>query len=256
VLRTFSRHVNQGDVQLPHNQEELVPGTYVVVEVSDNGEGMDAETIARIFDPFFTTKFVGRGLGLSAVLGILRGHRGGVEIVSAPGRGSTFRVFLPALLQSERVAGATPVSSAPIATSESSGLVIVVDDEHSVRRLATAVLTRAGYQVLSAGDGIKALALIDDHCSDIAVVLLDMMMPRMNGEETLGELRKRHPMLPVLLSSGYTEEVAAQKLLTDPHVRFVQKPYGAADLLAAIRSLSRKAELASSGSELPTRAGL
>ena len=243
ALRTSAREVRAGDVRLSPNQEELAAGQYVVVEVRDNGAGMDAETVARIFDPFFTTKFVGRGLGLSAVLGILRSHRGGVEIESERGSGSTFRVYLPAIAHAgslEPSSTAVPVPNGNHnGEHNGAGLVVVVDDEPSVRRLAATILTRAGYRVVSADDGVEALQVIDTHSAEVSVVLLDMLMPRLNGEETLRELRRRYPDLPVLLNSGYSEEVAAEQLLREPLVGFVQKPYGAGQLLEAIRGLAR-----------------
>lgn len=241
TLRTTSRRVLAGEVQLPLSQDELPEGQYVLVEVSDTGEGMDQDTISRIFDPFFTTKFVGRGLGLAAVLGILRGHRGGVEISSERQRGSSFRVYLPALSRSAMVEPSVPRSDPPSNGAPKSGLVVVVDDEPTVRALATSVLTRNGYRVVSADDGIKALQLLDTHKDDVRLVLLDMLMPRMNGEETLREIRQRFPSVPVLLNSGYSEEVAAQQLLTDELVGFVQKPYGVNQLLGAVHELIGRA---------------
>ncbi|MBL0938340.1 MAG: response regulator [Gemmatimonadaceae bacterium] len=235
TLRTIVRHVRDGDVTPAHGLESLAAGLYVVVEVADTGGGMSGETLRRIFDPFFTTKFVGRGLGLAAVIGILRAHRGAVDIVSEPGRGSLFSIYLPA---SATEAGGTP----PLEnTAPDSGLfpehlgatVLVVDDEQMLRSLASRVLTRAGCHVIEASDGMEAMERLKE-TSHVDMVLLDMLMPRMNGEETLKAIRAIHPTLPVLLSSGFSEAVAAQRLLDDPHVRFMQKPYGARELVQAV----------------------
>jgi len=265
-LRTFQRELAEGEVRSHHGLEPLPDGHYIVVEVCDTGVGMSDETLRRIFDPFFTTKFVGRGLGLAAVLGILRAHGGGVDIASTPGSGTCFRVFLPVAGRPARVppSGDSATPTVPAASSVAAtgaepadntevsepatprtrlrGKVLVVDDEAMLRTLAVRVLSRAGLEVRQAEDGAEALALLgladnagsaqeSGHSPDVDLVLLDMLMPRLNGEETLRAIRAAHATLPVILTSGFSEAVGASRLLDDPHVCFVQKPYGAQELL-------------------------
>lgn len=237
TLRTMRQRLQRGDVILAFGQDELRDGTYVVVEVADTGTGMSRETQQRIFDPFFTTKFVGRGLGLAAVLGILRAHGGAIAIDSAIGRGSTFRIYLPAA-QPSRISGNHVAlrgddDSVPAMPQ---GTILVVDDEPTLRSLASRVLARSGYVVEVASDGVEALERLAAVPS-ISIVLLDMLMPRMNGDETLRAIRARYPFLPVLLTSGFSEAVAADRLLDDVRVGFIQKPYGARQLIAALEGL-------------------
>ena len=235
TLRTSGVRLRRGELELPHGQEALDPGQYVLIEVTDTGCGMTPETRARIFDPFFTTKFVGRGLGLAAVLGILRAHGGVIDIDSEEGHGSTFRVYLPAGVHTARTLERTPASSA-FPAGVVGGTILVVDDEPTLRALSQRVFERAGFEVLGAADGVEALQLIDDGLEP-AGVLLDMLMPRMNGEETLRALRERRPKLPILLTSGFSEAVAAQRLLDTTGVSFLQKPFGAKQVVDAMHQL-------------------
>lgn len=182
---------------LPVRHEQLPPGDYVVLEVRDNGAGMDAATLEKIFDPFFTTKFTGRGLGLAGVAGIVRGHRGGLEVFSRPGEGTVFRVYFPACPHEQR-----PVPPRPSRKLlAGSGKVLVVDDEPQVCRLACSILRRSGFEVSSATDGIEALELPE--LEQMRLVLLDLAMPRLNGHETLARLRERGLRMPVILTSGH-----------------------------------------------------
>jgi PAS domain S-box-containing protein len=202
--------------------DDLSEGTYVRVEVSDTGPGMDEQTVRRVFDPFFTTKFTGRGLGLAVVLGIVRGHGAAVTIATEPGRGTTLRVLFPAggVREAE---SATGVGAGGLASG--SGTVLLVDDDESVRLPAHAMLERLGYQVIEAQDGRQAVARFAEGRAAIRCVLLDLSMPHMDGEETCRALRRLDPAVRVVISSGYGEQATALRFGEAPPAGFIQKPY-------------------------------
>jgi PAS domain S-box-containing protein len=215
-------------------RQDVPPGNYVMLRVSDTGCGMDEATRARIFDPFFTTKFTGRGLGLSSVIGIVRGHKGLMNVDSRPGEGSTFRVFFPPSTAAMIVA-----QEAPAHLEHGEGTVLVVDDEEIVRQLAKAALGRMGYRVLLAGNGNEALRIFAERADDIDLVLLDMIMPVMGGEETLRRLLALRPDAKVIGMSGYNEREAQERFGVGL-AGFVQKPFTAAQLSARL-SVARRA---------------
>jgi CheY-like chemotaxis protein len=202
-------------------------GRYVFVEVQDDGCGMDKDTMARIFEPFFTTKFTGRGLGLAAVLGIVRGHNGAIRIVSAPQIGTQFRVLLPAA--TTPVKEEVKVAAMPVMTT--GARVLVVDDEPGVRLVARESLKRAGFAVDVAEDGEDALSIVKRSPDAYDAVLLDMTMPRLSGVETLRALREVRPGLPVVLTSGYSEQVATAHVAPTDIAGFIQKPFRPAALV-------------------------
>ena len=215
--------------------EDPHDGLYVCLAVSDTGVGMAPETIARIFEPFFTTKFTGRGLGMAAVQGIIRGHRGAIDICSEIGTGTTFRVYFPVSTEVPVGTGGTPETTA-VAGWHGAGLVLVVDDEESVRRLARLMLVRMGFDVVMAANGQEALRLFQAARHRVSLVLLDLTMPEMDGERTLHALRAVSPDVPVVMSSGYTEQEITARLAGQGVAGFVQKPYTQASLLATVRT--------------------
>ncbi|MDH3642060.1 MAG: response regulator [Gammaproteobacteria bacterium] len=210
---------------------ELTPGEYVFVEVSDNGVGMDQETVERIFDPFFTTKFTGRGLGMAAVQGIVRGHQGALKIYSEPGRGTTFKMFLPA---STEVSLPVARAAAPTERWEGTGGVLVIDDELTVRNFVQSVLERFGYQVYAASSGEEGVDLLVRHSEDIGMVFLDLTMPGMGGVETLARLREVQGGIPTVLMSGFNEQDATQEFVGGGLAAFLAKPFVVEELMELV----------------------
>lgn len=213
--------------------DELRPeGEYVFVEVSDTGCGIEKGMLDKIFDPFFTTKFTGRGLGMAAVLGIVRGHRGAIRVKSERGQGSSFTILLPV---ASRELKTVRDDTLPARKIEGQGLVLVVDDEDAVRGLAKQVFQRSGFRVELASDGWEAIRIYKDliesgQSRELALVLLDMTMPHLNGEETLRELHGICPDIPVILSSGYHEQEVQNRFHGLGFAGFLQKPYNPGDL--------------------------
>ena len=201
--------------------QDLLPGTYVTLEVSDTGCGMTGAVLERIFEPFFTTKVAGRGLGLSATIGILKGHRAGMRIYSEPSRGTTFKLLFPTTevkRQDEAVQTALPALSRP-------ATVLLVDDEEMIREAATAVLESLGLIVVPACDGREAVAAVQRPDLKLDLVLMDLTMPHMDGKEAFQIIRRLQPDLPVILSSGYNEQESVQSFSGRGLDAFLQKPY-------------------------------
>ncbi|GLH73676.1 hypothetical protein GETHLI_21780 [Geothrix limicola] len=232
TLRTRGLRYERAELGAAFPGQVLEPGPYVRLEVEDDGCGMDAETIGRIFDPFFTTKFTGRGLGLSAMLGIVRGHRAGLRVESSPGKGTTFILLFPA---SE--SPLAPPAPEPQSRQVASGTVLVVDDEAIIRDLARNALENAGFKVVEAQDGLDAVERFAAQAESIDLVLLDMTMPRMGGAEAFRLIRERSPRVKVLLTSGYTQKESLESLVDLPPNGFLQKPFRVRDLIAKVRDL-------------------
>ncbi len=211
---------------------DLTPGAYPILEVDDNGSGMDETTRGRIFEPFFTTKFTGRGLGLAAVLGIVKGHAGAIQIASTPGEGSVFRVFFPA------VSGAPERAAQNLVAHRAGGkpgTILVIDDELIVRRLAQHILEYNGYRVLVAEEGQSGVDLYEKNIDTIECVVLDATMPAMSGEETFRALQSIRANVPIILSSGFSEKEVQRRFGSLGAAGFIQKPYRASDLLEKVR---------------------
>jgi len=229
TLRTRSKYYSDAELSAGFPGQVLEPGPYVRMDVEDDGCGMDAETIGRIFDPFFTTKFTGRGLGLSAMLGIVRGHRAGIHVESTAGQGTVFTLLFPS---SE--ATVTFLVPEPEPAMAMSGTVLVVDDESIIRDLARSGLEGSGFRVLEAMDGLEAVELFQAGRVTVDLVLLDMTMPRMGGAEAFRLIRAMHPGMRVLLTSGYTQKESMESLADLPPDGFLQKPFDKATLAAAV----------------------
>ena len=226
-LSTSSTTLNERQLRADFRGEALKPGPYVILEVADTGMGMAPEVLARIFDPFFTTKASGRGLGLSAMLGILRGHKAGLQITSEAGRGSTFRLCFPA---------STERPSDPARTTEEAashplqGLVLLVDDEDYILQTIGSALAALGLKVITARDGLEALERFREARPRPDLVLMDVTMPRLNGREAFQVMHDLDPSIPVVLSSGFTEQDSLQTMTGQGPAGFIQKPYQIKDL--------------------------
>jgi CheY-like chemotaxis protein len=235
-LTTREEQLDEESIRVGFPGDELKPGTYVSLEVADQGTGMDDATKAKIFDPFFTTKFTGRGLGLSAALGIVRGHHGAIRVDSVLGRGTDFKVFFPALAPA-LVPRRPPARRRDLGGT---GHILLVDDEEAVLRPANAALERYGYNVLTAANGEEAVRLVRERAQKLDLVLLDLTMPVMGGEEAHAQIKAIRPELPVVLSSGYDEGQAVKRFGEQDLAGFIQKPYSVQHLLEVVKKTLRK----------------
>lgn len=215
----------------------LTEGCYALLEVSDSGIGMCEDTIKSIFDPFFTTKFVGRGLGLSAVLGIIRGHEGGIAIESTEGKGTTFRILLPAHTTIEAGNDLGTEDNSP--ASQTAITVLVIDDEPEVATMAKEILETGSYTVLVELNPIKGIEVYREHRSEVGVVLLDLTMPEMSGKDVVDALQTINPDVKIILSSGYTESEVHKKVDMAKVSGFLQKPYPLQLLLTMMQKVMR-----------------
>jgi PAS domain S-box-containing protein len=209
------------------------PGEYVVVTVRDTGAGMSPEVVSRMFDPFYSTKGTGRGLGLAAALGLVSSHRGAIAAISQVGVGTEMRLVLPAAEARANVI--EPTSAPQVTAEEATGTILLVDDEPAARRVAQRTLVRAGYRVVEASNGHEALACFDAG-TDWAGAVIDFTMPGMNGDVCAARLRERHSTLPILIISGFAEQDLSEQLRGVRRMRFLAKPYRAAELVAALAS--------------------
>ncbi len=214
------------------------PGRYGRLSVRDSGIGMDGDTLARIFEPFFTTKVGGKGtgLGLPIVYGVVQQSEGYIIVTSAVGTGTVFDVFLPLAIEPEaRVDTKRTQTAEPKALGK--GTILIVDDEEQLRRIASRIIARAGYQVISAGGGKEALALLEAHGGDIDLVITDVVMPGMSGSELVAILKERYPLVEVVYTSGYTDDMVVRHGVSSDKVRFLSKPYSANVLMEMVRSV-------------------
>ncbi|MDD2736439.1 MAG: PAS domain S-box protein [Desulfuromonadaceae bacterium] len=213
-----------GQSDKDHQGKTILPGEYICLEVTDTGCGMDEETKWRIFEPFYTTKFTGRGLGMSAVLGIINSHNGALQLFSQQGKGTTFKVYLP-VLKSYPSMGECLNPSISAAPWQGSGTILLVEDEDQIRFLAKSMLQRFGFTVLEAANGKEALELYQKNAADIRLVLTDMGMPVMDGYALFPALKKLNPELPIIISSGFGDVDVTSRIGRDNIAGIISKPY-------------------------------
>jgi PAS domain S-box-containing protein len=237
-IRTGAMKCDRDYLDETYLDDNLAEGSYSYLEVSDTGGGMNEETILKIFDPFFTTKFTGRGLGLAAALGIIRGHKGAVKVYSEMGKGTTFKVLFPVSQ------GATHKNDLPgdfLDCSELKGKnVLLVDDEETVRTVGRQMLERLGLKVTTAVDGSEALNLFEQDPNRFDCIILDLTMPHLDGEETFREMRRIRKNVSAILSSGYNEQDLIARFASKGFVGFIQKPYRTAEIGAALAKAFKK----------------
>jgi CheY-like chemotaxis protein len=219
--------------------EPLPEGVYTYIEVTDTGCGMNAETIGKVFDPFFTTKFTGRGLGMSAVLGIVRSHKGALKIFSEVDEGTTFKVLFPANELPDNCIAVRSKAEAGEKDWLVSGTVLIADDEEAVCAVGKQMLGRMGFSVLTATNGREALKMFREHADEIICVLLDLTMPHMDGVEAFRAMRHLHPGVTVILCSGHNEQDATQRFAGQGLAGFIQKPYDTAVLRKKLKEVLR-----------------
>jgi two-component system CheB/CheR fusion protein len=236
-IRTGERELTAAEVRENFISDALRPGPHVWLEVKDTGAGMDEATKAKIFDPFFTTKFTGRGLGLAAASGILKALRGAIRVYSTPGKGTTFYLLIPAVSPAPR-----PKQGRPEAKLRGSGTVLVIDDEETVRQTAGAILKKRGFEVLEAENGHSGVNLLREHAEQISLVILDLTMPGMSGEQTFDHLRSIRADVPIVLASGYSETEAVGKTAGRRFTGFLQKPFTVDRLIETVAAALRLKE--------------
>ena len=225
------------DAEYCQNHLEGVPGRFVLLSVTDTGEGMDEETIEHIFEPFFTTKGPGKGtgLGLATVYGIVRQHGGMVDLYSEPGKGTTFKVYFP--LCAQEAEASSPRVDVDVDVTGGNETILLAEDDAKVRELAERILKHAGYTVLAAEDGEKAVTLFKENADAVALLLLDVIMPNLGGHEAFEIIRGIHPGLPTLFSSGYSEQAVHTNFVLHEGLQLIQKPYTPNALLRKVREV-------------------
>jgi len=228
-----------GQSECDYFENTIPAGNYVCLEVTDNGGGMDAETKQRIFEPFYTTKFEGRGLGMSAVIGIITGHKGAIQIFSQPKKGTTIKVYLPS--QKNEPSDEIPTGQDSQDLPLESGTVLLVEDQEMFILIAKAMLETMGYDVIEALNGEEALVQYQKNAADISLVVTDLDMPVMDGYALIHELQKRAPELPIIISSGFDDTDVISKIPREKIAGLVNKPYNLEQLREVLKKVSNPA---------------
>ena len=232
-VRSEITSYNEEELHCLDSQADLSPGEYVCLSVSDTGPGMDTETMEQIFDPFFTTKFTGHGLGLSAVKGIINQHGGAIKIDSEIGEGTTFTVILPTVKQVHNADEKTESSASDIRGKR----ILIAEDERTLRSILSRVLKRAGFEVFEAADGQEAVDIFSEHLNQIDCAVLDLSMPRLNGEETQQALHALQKDLPIVMMSGFSEQELVNLFRNAGIAGCLQKPVSNDALLDKIKDV-------------------
>jgi PAS domain S-box-containing protein len=233
-IATGITRLNAEDTSASPFNDKIKPGAYVWLEISDNGEGMEPDVVEKIFDPFFTTKFTGRGLGLAAVQGIMRGHGGAIKVYSEIGKGTTFRLLFPSTANPADVAGPTDHGDHD---PNMTGTVLIVDDDESVRKVASRILNYFGFDIETAVDGAMGVQKFRRNPRDYAFVLLDLTMPHLDGAETFREMRHLDPNVKVILMSGFNSQEIITRFAGRGLAGFVPKPLDSETLMNAVKAL-------------------
>ena len=218
------------------NHPGFIPGDFVMLVVSDNGCGMDKDTLKNLFEPFFTTKDVGKGtgLGLATIFGIVKQNNGFITVYSEPGQGSTFKIYLPRLVTDEDTDKAVPEKKAAAGGAET---ILLVEDESSILRMARMMLESKGYTVLTAGTPTEAVEKAEKHSGAIDMLMTDVIMPEMNGRDLAGKITALYPDINLLFMSGYTADAIAHQGILDDRVAFLQKPFSMGDMTEKVRAV-------------------
>lgn len=235
TLQTGLRHCDTSFFEGRAAYEQLPRGEYAYVEIRDNGVGMDAQTLEKVFDPFFTTKFTGRGLGLAASVGIMRAHQGAMVLASQPNQGTTVTILFPPAAAPAASRSVSPAGSHPHGGTEACNTVLLVDDEPMVLEVGEMMLEAIGFDILTATDGIGALERFKRHREEIALVILDLTMPRMDGFETFHEIIKIAPDTPIIIATGYTRGQVRQQFREKEPSAYLKKPFRMDRLADTIR---------------------
>lgn len=236
AINIHDKYVKPGEMEEVYPPGSVLVGHYVLLEVSDTGGGIDEKKLDRIFEPQFTTKITGRGLGLASVLNAVERHNGAIEVKSKLGEGAVFRVYFPAEEKAQEVQGDSGTSASE-ETWRGYGTALVVDDEEAIRDITSTLLTRMGFRVITAADGLESVGLYTEHAEDVTFLLMDINMPKLSGLEAAQRVRHINPKIPILFMSGYPRNEVLDRMEYQSHTDFIKKPFERSALRDAVRSV-------------------